>query len=163
MKLRATLELHGKTATGFEVPAHAVESLGTSKRPTVTVAINDHTYRTTIARMGGAFLVPVSAENRAAAGISGGETINADIALDTEPRTVDVPTDLAAALAATSGARAVFDSLSFTSRRGHVTAVEGAEAASTRERRIAKIVSTLTTGSWRQASGETRWKVIGGR
>ncbi len=145
MKLRATLELHGKTATGFEVPEDVVETLGASKRPAVTVSINDYTYRTTIARMGGVFLVPVSADNRAAAGIAAGETIDVDIALDTAPRTVDLPADLAAALAAAPGARGAFDALSFTSRREHVTAVEGAKAAATRERRVAKIVSTLTT------------------
>lgn len=144
MKLRATLQLHGKTATGFEVPAAMVESLGTSKRPAVTVTINDNSYRTTIARMGGVFLIPVSAENRIAAGISAGETVDVDIVLDTAPRTVEVPADLAAALAVAPGARAAFDSLSFTFRREHASAVENAKAAATRERRIAKIVSTLT-------------------
>jgi len=146
MKLRTTLELHGKTATGFQVPPDFVESLGSGKRPAVTVAINDHSYRTTIARMGGVFLVPLSAENRSAAGIAAGETIDVDIVVDTAPRTVEVPAELAAALAAVPGARGAFDSLSFTSRREHATAVDGAKAAATRERRIAQIVSTLTGG-----------------
>jgi hypothetical protein len=144
MKLRATLELHGKTATGFEVPAEVVESLGSGKRPAVTVTIHEHSYRTTISRMGGVFLIPVSAENRGAAGITAGETVEMDIVLDTAPRTVEVPADLAVALASVPGARAAFDSLSFTFRREHASAVEGAKAAATRERRITKIVSTLT-------------------
>jgi hypothetical protein len=115
MKVRLTLQLHGKTATGFEIPSDVVESLGTSKRPAVTVAINDHTYRTTITRMGGVFMLPVSAENRSPAGIAAGDVVEVDIVLDTAVRTVEVPADLAAALAAVPG-----------------------------ERRIAKIVSALT-------------------
>lgn len=144
MKVHATLQLHGKTATGFEVPPAVVESLGTSKRPAVTVTINDYTYRTTIARMGGVFLIPVSAENRIGAGIAAGETIEVDITLDTAPRTVEVPADLAAALDAAPGARTAFDALSVTTKREHARAVEGAKAAATRDRRIAKIISTLT-------------------
>ena len=106
MRLQVTLLLGGKTATGFEVPPEAVESLGSGKRPAVTVTINGYTYRTTIARMGNAYMVPVSAERREAAGIAAGDEIEVDIELDTAPRVVEVPADLAAALAAAPGARA---------------------------------------------------------
>ncbi len=144
MRLQVTLILGGKTATGFEVPPEAVESLGSGKRPAVTVTINGYTYRTTIARMGTAYMVPVSAERREAAGIAAGDEIEVDIELDTAPRVVEVPADLAAALADAPGARATFDALSYTSQREHVTAVEGAKADATRQRRIEKIVGTVT-------------------
>ena len=53
MKFTATLELHGKTATGIEVPEDVVTGLGAGKRPPVRVTINGHTYRSTIAAYNG--------------------------------------------------------------------------------------------------------------
>ncbi len=57
MKLRTTLLQHGKTATGYEVPADVVAALGSGKRPAVRVTIGKHTYRSTVAPMGGVFLI----------------------------------------------------------------------------------------------------------
>ncbi len=73
MRFRTEVELGGKTATGMEVPEEVVESLGSHKRPAVKVTINGHTYRSTIARMGGRYLLPLSAENREAAGVAAGD------------------------------------------------------------------------------------------
>ena len=67
MRFATTVELGGKTATGMEVPDHVVEALGGGKRPPVNVTVGGHTYRTTVAVMGGRYLVPLSAENRTAA------------------------------------------------------------------------------------------------
>ena len=67
MRFRTTIELGGVTATGFEVPAEVVDALGTGKKPPVRVSIGGHTYRSTVAVMGGRYLLPLSAENRAAA------------------------------------------------------------------------------------------------
>jgi hypothetical protein len=91
MKFRATLLQAGKTATGIEVPAKVVEGLGTSKRPKVQITIRGFTYRTSIAMMGGKFMVPVSADVRKSAGVAGGDTLDVDIELDTAPREVKVP------------------------------------------------------------------------
>src|SRR5215213_8957422 len=98
MKFRTTLELGGKTATGFQIPAEVVEALGSGKRPTVRVTINGYTYRNTVAVMGGVFMLGVSAEHRAAAGVQAGNEIDVDIELDTAPREVTVPPDFADAL-----------------------------------------------------------------
>jgi hypothetical protein len=99
MRFRATVELGGKTATGIQVPAEVVTGLGSHRRPSVRVSVGGHTYRTTVAPMGGAYFVPLSAENRTAAGLAAGDQVDVDIELDTEPREVTVPADLAAALA----------------------------------------------------------------
>jgi hypothetical protein len=147
MKVRATLQLHGKTATGFEIPADVVESLGSSKRPAVTVTINGHTYRSSIASMGGVYMLGVSAENRVAAGITAGDLVELDIEPDTAPRVVAVPADFAAALDNVAAARTTFDALSYSHRLRHVLAIDDAKTPETRQRRIAKIVSTLTPGS----------------
>ena len=64
MRFRAIVQLNGKTATGIQVPAEIVARLGSSKRPAVRVTINGHTYRSTVAPLGGAFMLPISAEHR---------------------------------------------------------------------------------------------------
>ena len=143
MRFRATVELGGKTATGIEVPEDVVAALGSGSRPAVTVTIGGHTYRTTVARMGGRFLIPLSAENRTASGVAAGDQVDVDIALDSGPREVTVPGDLAAALAHDDIARATFDGLSYTHRKEWVRWIEEAKKAETRERRIAKVVEQV--------------------
>ena len=146
MRFQAELILEGKTATGIRVPDEVVESLGAGKRPPVTVTINGVSYRNTIAVMDGAYMVGVSAENRAATGVKGGDEVDVDIELDTAPRTIDVPEDLAAALAADPRARAAFDALSNSNKGWHVLQVTGAKTDETRQRRIAKSVASLREG-----------------
>ena len=111
MQFRSTIELGGKTATGFEVPGRVVDELGAGKRPAVQVTVNGHRFRSTVAVMGGRFLLPLNAQNRAAAGVAAGDEVTVDIELDTAPRVVEVPADLAAALDAAPAARARFDGL----------------------------------------------------
>ena len=91
MRFRATLLQSGKTATGIRVPDKVVESLGSGKRPAVSVTIKGHTYRSTVAVMGGVYMVGVSAENREKAQVSAGEEVEVDIEVDTRPREVTVP------------------------------------------------------------------------
>ncbi len=146
MKFRAILQSHGKTATGIEVPPEVVASLGTSKKPPVRVTINGHTYRSTIAVMGGVFMLGVSAENRLGAGVAAGDEIEVDLELDTAPREVSVPPDLAEALDRDAAARQFFNGLSYSQKLRHVLAVEGAKTAETRQRRIEKAVGQLHDG-----------------
>lgn len=145
MKFHGVVELGGKTATGIPVPAEVVASLGGGKRPAVTVTLAGHTYRSTIAPMGGAFYLPLSAEHRTAAGLAAGDEVDVDVVLDTAPRTVDVPADLAAALDAEPSARTAFESLSTSNKRRHVLAIEAAKTDETRQRRIAKSVAELSS------------------
>jgi hypothetical protein len=146
MKFRTTVELGGKTATGIEVPEDVVAALGSGNRPPVTVTVGGHTYRTTVARMGGRFLVPLSAENRTAAGVAAGDQVDVDIEPDTGPREVEVPADLAEALAHDQAARATFDDLSYTHRKEWVRWIEEAKKAETRATRLAKTVESLHAG-----------------
>ena len=146
MKFRATVELGGKTATGIEVPEDVVAALASGNRPPVTVTVGGHTYRTTVARMGGRFLVPLSAENRTAAGVAAGDQVDVDIQPDSGPREVAVPDDLTAALARDETARAYFDGLSYTHRKEWVRWIEEAKKAETRATRLAKTVESLRVG-----------------
>ena len=143
MRFRAEVELHGKTATGIEVPESVVEGLGAGKRVPVAVTINGYTYRTTIAPYTEAYFIPLSAENRAGAGVRAGEVVDVDIERDTAPREVTVPADLAEALDA-AGVREAFDALSFTRRKEYVVAVEGAKKPETRRARIERAVAELS-------------------
>ena len=149
MRFRATLETEGKTATGINVPAEVVEALGAGKRPRVTVTINGHTYRSSVAVLGGRYMLGVSAENRAAAGVEGGQDVDVELELDTAPREVTVPPDFAAALAAEPAAQATFDGLSYSNKSWHVLQIDGAKTDETRQRRIAKSVEALRAGKVR--------------
>jgi hypothetical protein len=142
VRFTATLELNGKTATGIEVPASVVEALG-GRRPAVTVTLREHTYRTTVASMGGRFLIPVSAEVRAAAGVAAGDELDVGIELDTAPRTVEVPDDLAAALAAAPGAASAWSRLAYTHQKEWVRSVCDAKKPETRARRVAAAVDAV--------------------
>lgn len=142
LRFKAELQLHGKTATGITVPDAIVEQLGAGKRPPVVVTIKGYSYRTTVAPMGGQFLIPVAAEHREAADATAGEKVTVDIALDSAPREVEVPKDLAAALKK-AGVRAAYDKLSFTSRKEMVRSLEDAKTDETRQRRLAKAIEKL--------------------
>jgi Bacteriocin-protection, YdeI or OmpD-Associated/Domain of unknown function (DUF1905) len=146
MKIRAKIQNNGKTATGIEVSPKVVEGLGSSKRPPVRVTINGYTYRTSIGSMGGVFMLPVTAEVRTNAGVAAGDMVNIDIELDTEPREVTIPPDFKQALDRDVKARRFFDGLSYSNKRRYVIPIEEAKTAETRQRRIAKAVSTLREG-----------------
>jgi len=116
MTFRATVLLSGKTATGIRVPPNIVAGLGSSKRPAVRVTINGHTYRSTVAPMGGEFMLPISAEIREITGVKAGDNVDVNLALDTEPREVTVPPDLKSALAKDASARKFFEGLSYSTK-----------------------------------------------
>ena len=143
MKFRATVELNGKTATGIQVPAEVVASLGSSKRPPVSVTINGHTYRSTVAPMGGVFMLPISVENRTLAHISAGDEVEVELELDTQLREVTVPPDFIEALEHNADAKHFFDGLSASNKQRIVLSIEGAKTTETRLRRIAKSVESL--------------------
>ena len=146
MRFRTTVELGGRTATGLRVPPDVVEALGAGRKPPVRVTIGGHTYRSTVGSRGGVFLLPLSAENRAAAGVSAGDEVEVDVELDDAPRKVAVPDDFAAALGGDPAARGTFDALPYSHRQRHVLAIEDAKTPETRARRIDKALAMLREG-----------------
>lgn len=149
MRFRTELQLHGKTSTGLVVPEEIVTALGAGRRPAVRVTINGHTYPSTVGVMGGEFRIPVSAENRRLAGVEAGEEVEVELAVDAEPRVIEVPADLAAALAEDAEAKSAFDALPPSHRKAHVLAVESAKKAETRQRRVADAIAKLRQGKAR--------------
>ena len=138
-----TLKKSGGSTTGIEVPPEIIETLGAGKKPPVKITMNGKTYQSTVAVMGGVFMVGVSAENRALTGVTGGEEVDVTIELDSQPRTYELPEDLAAALAGKSGATEAFHASAPSKRKEFVRQVNDAKTPETRERRIAKIVAEL--------------------
>lgn len=135
--------------TGIVVPAEAIDELGAGKRPPVHVDVNGYTYRSTVAVMGGTFMISISAAVRAATGLTGGDPIHVILTLATTPREVDVPDDFAAALAAEASAAAFFATLSNSLQRYHVDNINAAKSPETRQRRIDKAIALFRSGKQR--------------
>ncbi|MFZ6991564.1 YdeI/OmpD-associated family protein [Curtobacterium sp. RRHDQ66] len=143
MEFTTTVLQARKTATGLPVPAEVIDALGSGKRPPVVVTLDGgYTYRSTVGVMNEQFLVPLSAEHRAASGLAAGDIVTVSLVVDAQPRSVDLPEDLAAALTE-AGVRAAFDTLSNSRQRAIVDPVVQAKAPETRLRRIEKAVESL--------------------
>jgi hypothetical protein len=149
MTFRTTVLLGGKTATGFQVPVEVVEALGGGRRPAVKVTVAGYSYRTTVFARGGIFLVPLSAENRSEANVEAGDEVDVDIELDTEPREVTLPDDLATALSTDREALQRFEKLAFTHQQEYVRWIESAKRPETRQRRVSEAVTMLHQGRTR--------------
>jgi hypothetical protein len=141
MEFRTTVTLGGKTATGLQVPDEVVTALGAGKRPPVVVTDGGHTYRSTVAPMGGAFWIPLSAEHREAAGLAAGDEVDGVGVHVAAPREVALPEDLAAAF--DDDVQARFDALAPSHRKEWVRWVEEAKKPETRERRVRETVSRV--------------------
>ncbi len=147
MNFQTTVLQAGKTATGLPIPDVVVEALGSGKRPKVVVTVAGYSYRTTVAPMGGQYLVPLSAEHRTAAGVAAGDQVEVDIELDQAPRVVELPADLAAELSRDVQAREYFDGLAYTHRKEWVRWIEEAKKPETRQTRLDKTMAALRAGN----------------
>ena len=146
MDFDATLDLEGKTATGITVPPGIIDSLGGGKRPAVLVTINGHTFSTTIGSMKGAFKIPISAERRELITAEAGDVLRVSIVLDAAPAEIEVPADLAEALAVDQSAAEFFAGLTTSQRKGFVVPINDAKTADTRARRVEKAMAALRAG-----------------
>lgn len=142
MRFTAELKRTGANTTGIVVPPDVLEALGGGKRPRVRVTLNGFSFSVTLGSMGGRVMIPVSAERRAAARVEGGRSYDVAIEIDATPEPIEIPEDLAAALAA-AGLTETFAKLAPSHRKEHVRAITEAKAAETRQRRIAKAVEMV--------------------
>jgi hypothetical protein len=143
-----TVAASGNT-TGMVVPPEVIEELAAGKRPAVVVNVNDYEYRSTVAVMGGKYMIGISAAIRKATGLKGGDPIRVTLTVADTPREVNVPADFAAALAADTLAAAFFAKLSNSLQRYHIDNVDAAKSAETRQRRIEKAVALFRNGRQR--------------
>lgn len=130
--------------TGIEVPPENMAELGTSKKPAVKVTVSGYSYPSTVAVMAGNYMISLSKAHREAAGLKAGDAVEVTLELDTSPRTVEVPEELAKALS-NAGVQKTFAALAPSKRKEFVRQVEDAKTQETRERRIAKILERLSS------------------
>lgn len=135
----------GKNTAGIQVPAEVIEKLGAGKQPLVLVTVNNYTYRSAVAVMGGNYMISFNPDHRKAAGVQGGDETDVTLELDLAPRTVEIPADLKDALVQ-ANALAAFEKSAPSMKKEYVRQVEEAKTQETRERRIAKIVEKLSAG-----------------
>jgi len=120
-----------------------------AKRFPVVATVNGYTWRTSVMRMGGEFLLGMSKEVRQGAGAEAGDEVDVTIELDTAPREVEVPEALAAALAADPEAKASFDRMAFTHRKEYARWIADAKQEQTRQRRVAQALEMIRAGKTR--------------
>ena len=143
---RGLIVQSGKTACGIQVPESVVEGLGGGKRPPVVITIDGYSYRNTVAPMAGEFWIGVSAEHREASGLREGQEVDVTLVLDTAPREVEVPPELAEALAAAPDAKAFFDGLSYSNKSVFTLSVKGTNNPETKARRVEKAIALMREG-----------------
>ena len=139
------LERVGNTATMFRLPFALEEAFGRA-RPPVKVTIRGHTWRTTPGIYGGVGHIVVNRAVKAATGVDAPDRVQVVMELDTEPRRVRIPDDLAQALARDPDAKDAFAQLSFTHRREYIEWVEEAKRPETRARRIEQTLERVLSG-----------------
>jgi len=145
MKFKTTILQTGNN-TGIVVPEKVLDSLGAGKRPPVVVTLKEYTYRSTVATMGGQFLIPLSAEHRKNSGISGGDNLEVTLVIDDEPRTVELPPELKTALQKNAKAMQAYEKLPPSGKKKVVLLIASAKTEETKIKRITKIVADLKDG-----------------
>jgi Bacteriocin-protection, YdeI or OmpD-Associated/Domain of unknown function (DUF1905) len=143
-----------------------VEALDRGKRPSVTITINGHSWRSRVAIMRGRYLLGLSNASRQAAGVVTGDEVEVELEFDPEPRVVVEPADFSRALSADPLARTAYDRLPDGRKREHVRAIECAKKPETRMWRIEKALSTLRDSAsaesaatrGRAARGSREWR-----
>lgn len=143
MEYSGTFETIGGNNAAFVIPDDFVSALKAGGRPKVAVTLKGKVFRTSIAKMGGRYLLGFNKARREEADLAVGERYTLEIVADTEERTVALPDDLAAALAGDKPALDRWEKLSFTNKRELAEPIEAAKKPETRERRVARAVEVL--------------------
>jgi hypothetical protein len=141
----AVIESAGRGGGAYvRLPHDAGSVFGTRARFPVRVTFNGIPYTGSTMPMGeGTFCVGILKSIGAAADVDVGDTVAVVVERDTGDRVVDLPPELAAALAASPDAAVRFERLSFTHRREHAGYVAEAKRADTRQQRAARTVERL--------------------
>jgi len=146
---RTTLQARGPAAAVVLDDAQ-VQSIGEgAKRFPVVATVNGYTWRTSVARMRGEFLLGLNREVREAAGVTAGDVVEVHVALDEASREVEVPEALATALAFDPETQAAFSALAFTHRKEFARWIAEAKRAETRDRRVEQALAMIREGRTR--------------
>ena len=145
---RTTIQQTGNN-TGIPVPDHVLDELGAGRRPRVVADVDGYVMAASVGSMGGRALLSFSKHHREASGFAGGREVTVVIRLADGPEHLEIPADLAEALAASPDAQAFFDDLAPSYRKNFVTQITSAKQSATRERRIASTIEKLEAGQKR--------------
>ena len=142
-RFKATLMPRGPAAA-VVLDDEQVAAVGEgAKRFPVLATVNGYSWRTTVSRMRGEFLVGLSRAVREQAGVEAGDTVDVELKLDASPREVEVPEPLADALAGDDAARAAFEGLAYTYRKEYARWISEAKRDETRQKRLAEVLQRL--------------------
>lgn len=144
MKFTSSLWADENGNTGIVVPESVVDELGGGKHPKVVLTLNNFTYRSSVARMGDQFLIPVSKARRAEGNLDVGVPYEIDIELDTAPREVELPEELAVHFESDAAAKATWEAMSYSNQLRMVTPINNAKKPETRQRNVDKVISQLS-------------------
>lgn len=120
-----------------------------ARRFPVVATVNGYTWRTSVTRMGGEFLLGLNRDVRQGAGVEAGDEVDVTVELDSAPRDVEVPEALASALAADPETKASFDRMAFTHRKEYARWIADAKQEQTRQRRLAQAMEMIRAGKTR--------------
>jgi len=149
LHFKAQLQPRGPAAAVILDDAQVAAVGEGAKRFPVVATVNGYTWRTTVVRMGGEFLLGLSKEVRQGAAAEAGDEVDVTVELDTAPREVEVPEALAGALAADPEAKACFDRMAFTHRKEYARWIADAKQEQTRERRLVQALEMIRAGKTR--------------
>ena len=149
LHFKAQLQPRGPAAAVILDDAQVAAVGEGAKRFPVVATVNGYTWRTTVVRMGGEFLLGLSKEVRQGAGAEAGDEVDVIVELDTAPREVEVPEALAAALAADPEAKTSFDRMAFTHRKEYARWIADAKQEQTRQRRLGQALEMIRAGKTR--------------
>ncbi len=134
----------GGGGTLVPVPREIASRMGLKGMPKVQAVIAGQRYRGSLMPMGdGTYCLGVLKSIQEAARVKPGDTITVELELDTSPRVVELPPDLAKAIAHDKKASAAWDRLSFTNQKEVARSLEEAKKPETRERRLAAALAKL--------------------
>ena len=129
------------------IPFDVEKVYGTKGQVKVKAWFDGAPYRGVLANMGtGCHVILVRKDIRAAIGKNVGDTIRVEIERDTEERVVEIPEQLAKALAKNKKAGNFFDSLSYTNRKEYARWISDAKKDETRTKRLEATVEKLLAG-----------------
>jgi hypothetical protein len=149
ISFEARLEPRGPAAAVILDDAQVAAVGEGARRFPVIATVNGYTWRTSVATMGGEFLVGLSRAVRQAAGVEAGDRVEVRLELDTKPRDVEPPPELAALLATDPAAEAAFTALAFTHRKEYARWVGEAKQEQTRQRRALQALEMIRAGKTR--------------
>ncbi len=134
----------GGGGTLVPIPREVATELGLKGMPKIQAVIAGTPYRGSLMPMGdGTYCLGVLKSIQEAAGVGLGDTIEVLLELDTAPRTVEPPADLATVLAKDKQAAAAWEKLSFTDRKELALRLTSAKKPETRRRRLAAALERL--------------------